>query len=76
MSTPAFTVEDQLAVLAAQMEVEQHCWREGLEDTPRKRAFALGKMLGLQTAAHRLQPGQTVVALPYFWQSHCDRLGV
>lgn len=68
--------DEILASLAAHMSDVVDAWLSGQESRPLERAFALGRMMGIVTAADRIEPGQTAVLLPRWWREWCDLLEV
>lgn len=64
------------AALREEMDEVEGYWVQGLDDTARKRSFALGKMAGLHTASTRLGGNTLPVHPPTFWQTNVDHLGV
>jgi hypothetical protein len=64
------------AEIRRQMDQQQEYWDEGMEDTARKRSFALGRMAGLHSASKALGDDILPVHPPTFWATNCNHLGV
>lgn len=66
------------AVIAHQMDTVVENYRSGMDDTARKRAFALGAMGALHGVSTQL--GEEIVPvyahIATGWQDACERLGV